>query len=1237
MSSDTSVELERENRLNEIIVEYFETIEQGTASEPAQFVAEYPEYATELEEFFDDRKHFTQVVQPLTQMASTARGCGGLDGTDRRTTHPEREEHGESAVASRESGQSAMGTASAASDPNAVSPVEEEEGVRTVSFQPGEGVQVRTVGLPEPLAVPGEFLGDGNRYRYGRELGRGGLGRVMRAEDLQLGREIAIKECLPRAQASKTAIPRFFQEARITGQLEHPGIVPVYELGMRSDHRCYYAMKLLRGRSLASEIRAFRALADNDASRPLRRNKLLRIFVEICNAIAYAHSKRVLHRDLKPQNVMLGDFGEATVVDWGLAKVMSESNVARDSALSGRRSGTEEVSDPGAKQRLSGTEEDSGSQVQQLPASDTDKATSIGTVLGTPAYMSPEQAFGRIDVMDERSDIFSLGVILYEILVGCRPFEGDTQYETIANVRRGVFTKPRRLRRDVPRPLDAVCTKALAFRPEARYPTATALAEDVNRWLAGEPVEAYAEPWYQRTWRWLRRHPKLVSYAAATLMAVAAFITYGRWEEARHREEARRQAAGLLREAQQLYFGGASAKAQDRLIAAAVTVKEVSGLNELKADIQRLNEQVAGVLNEQKACAEAAEKLSAFRTLRDQVLFHGTFFTGTDVPAALATAKASTREALGLFAIDVERPSLPELDERYFSNEQRQEISSGCRELLLMYASMVGYAPAGAPEEVRRDRAEQALRTLEQAQLLGTCSKADYLRRAQWLQELGRSQEAQTATTLAAKTPASTAGDYFLVGQTHYFDRGDFKQAISFFTEALRQQPDHFWSQYFLATSFLQLDRPREALAHLAAAQSHKHRFVWIHTLRGYAHGRLKEFDIAEDEFRLALAADPGPHEKYAIYNNRGAMRVNGEQLEEAIVDLRQAIDLEPQGYQAHLNLGEALRQQGKLDEALAQLQRAVELSPGVAKCYRVRASLFLDRQELEAALADFDQALRLQPHSSMLRAEIHYERARVLDRLGRIAEAVSAYQAALELQPNMRKARWLQAQALMALGRYDKAMPVLNEYLEPIDADDVDIEAYRQRGHEYSKQGRHGEAIADYTRALRQAPRSPQTRQERGWALLNNAHQLALEDFDAAIQAQPKNGDLYNGRGYARVMLGQIDQAVADAETAVRLGPANPDDERERFSVHYNAGCVYARAWSALVVGVTGRKTDPRTGSIQEYRDRAVKQIVRAVESLPQALRAAYVQQTVLSDPALEALRGSGALGSLISQYPLK
>ncbi len=354
--------------------------------------------------------------------------------------------------------------------------------------------------------LPGRYLGDGLP-----ELGRGGLGRVIALKDQVLGRTIALKElhreatrdASPRASLEREA--RFLREARLASQLEHPGIVPIYEAGRRVDGSLYYTMRRIEGRTLAD---ALAAAKDLDG-----RLKLMPHLVAMAQALAYAHSRDVLHRDVKPHNVMLGRFGETYLLDWGLAKLKSQP------------------------QR---TSEDG------LQAPDITGSTSLGAV-GTPSYMSPEQAAGKHDGVDERTDVWGLGAVLYEVLTGRPPYTGTSAIDCIQHILTDDVLPVRALQPEAPEDLVAVCEKALRRSPAERYASATGLAADLQAWLEGRTVTAREYSSWSLLGRVVRRNKVAFSVVSALLVVLIASAGFFTWRIDTERRAARSLSTFLLK------------------------------------------------------------------------------------------------------------------------------------------------------------------------------------------------------------------------------------------------------------------------------------------------------------------------------------------------------------------------------------------------------------------------------------------------------------------------------------------------------------------------------------------------------------------------------------------------------------------------------------------------------------------------------------------------------------------
>ena len=342
---------------------------------------------------------------------------------------------------------------------------------RSLAALQDDDIQRSLCDLPGPDAPTTMVMVDDiqrpqERYSLTRLHASGGIGRIWLARDSAFDRNVALKELRPERAALATHRTRFIQEARITGQLEHPGIVPVYELALRpDDQQPFYTMRFVRGRTLSEAARRWHHTRGGTQGGMLDFVPLLNAFVTVCNTVAYAHSRGVIHRDLKGENVVLGDFGEVVVLDWGLAKLLD---------------------------RVQGEPDDPSAVVDSVGSSDVG-LTMQGQAIGTPAYMAPEQASGRLDLIDRHTDIYGLGAILYEVLTGGPPFSGTDTHEVLRKVREEQPLLPRERWAEVPPALEAICLRALAKNPTDRFASAIELATAVQSWQEVERREAQEE------------------------------------------------------------------------------------------------------------------------------------------------------------------------------------------------------------------------------------------------------------------------------------------------------------------------------------------------------------------------------------------------------------------------------------------------------------------------------------------------------------------------------------------------------------------------------------------------------------------------------------------------------------------------------------------------------------------------------------------------------------------------
>ena len=465
---------------------------------------------------------------------------------------------------------------------------------------------------------------------------------------------------------------------------------------------------------------------------------------------------------------------------------------------------------------------------------------------------------------------------------------------------------------------------------------------------------------------------------------------------------------------------------------------------------------------------------------------------------------------------------------------------------------------------------------------------------------LGNQAEAALAEKAAQGAPLVAVLDHFLTADELY-RREKFAEAIKEFDQVLEAKPGHFWAQYLNAICLLRQGRPAEARTLLSACLAERSDFVWLYLLRGFAQQELQALGAADADFRKAAELPLDDNAGYVLSVNRGVLRVRQERFEDAVTDLKSAIEKKPRAYQAYVNLALAYRRLKKMDLALQQLNRAVELEPALAHPYRLRARLHLERNEPALAIGDFGRAIERENKTSPFLVDDHVENGRLLLGEGKYAKALATFDAALELQRDHGLAQRLRAETLFRMGRFEEVIAAFDQYLEtgkPLET------VYRGRGLARAELGQYPGAIEDFTKALELHATSA-VQAYRGWThLVVEAPKLALRDFELAVELDSKNSDAVSGRGFARALLGRHQEAVQDAAEALRLGPRSA-------RLLYNVARIHAKC--------------PGSGPT-----RALELIQQSLAMLPKEERTKFWSTHIRTDAAMAALRSYSSFGRL-------
>jgi serine/threonine-protein kinase len=1002
--------------------------------------------------------------------------------------------------------------------------------LREAEGDSGHVVTPKSDAMPTPAQA-------GTRYQLQGEIARGGMGAVLRGRDVDLGRDLAVKVLLEKYADRPEVARRFIEEAQIGGQLQHPGVVPVYDIG-RFGERPFFTMKLVKGKTLAALL--------SERSEPTEdRPRLLSIAVQVAQAMAYAHAKGVIHRDLKPANIMVGAFGEVQVMDWGLAKVLHEGGIA-DEERASRQQQPEEATT--IRTARSGT-----------VGGGTD--TEAGALLGTPAYMPPEQANGDVALLDRRADVFGLGAILCVILTGKPPYVGRSQEEVRRKAANGDLADAHARLDGCGADAELIELTRACLSPEAmdRPRDARAVAEALTAHFDGvqdrlrqaELAEAAARA---RAAEESRRRRLTLALAATVLLALT--LGGGGWlwvkneqsnrqaQLARDVNGALNQATALREQARAASTGSAAMFAQAREQAQRALALAESGLADaaLLEQVRRLHAE----LDEEDKDRQLLAALDAARL------------------AQAATVAGEIR-----FAYEAAVPLY--------------------RKAFLAYGLPAGQAePAeaatrlrGRPEAVR----QAAVAALDDwAQLAANLAQPLVEPHLDWLR----------AVAQAAESEQGWARQFRAVRAERDPDRR--RAALQHLAEAAdpRQLPAQALTS--LAEWLQQAGCPAEAVRLLRRAQRHYPADFWVNEALGTALRLVRPAEPEEAVRFLSAAVALRPQSAGAHLNLGTALQEKGRR-DDAVACWQRAVELDSNLPAAHANLGLALKDQGRLDEAIACLRKAVALDPTLAGAYTSLGVALKDQGRLDEAVTCLRKVVALDPKN----ATVHSNLGSVLQIRGELDESIACHTKAVALAPTLAQARFNLGLALQARGRLDEAIACFGK---AVALDPKLARAHSSLGQALQARGQLDLAGASFRAAIALDPKDTQAHTNLGVTLYARGRlDEAIACFGKAVALDPKRALAHHNLGNALAARGQLDEAVASFRQAIALGPkhANAHGALGQVLLHQGrfaeARDAFARAAELL----------PENHPHRDFASRQVRQCARLVElerRLPGLLR---------------------------------
>jgi len=1033
------------------------------------------------------------------------------------------------------------------------------------------------------------------------ELGRGGMGVVYRAKQRGLGRMVALKMILGGANVNPDDVARFELEARAVGSMTHPNIVQVYEVS-EFNGTPFFSLEFVDGGPLDTKLK----------SEPQPADWCAQMMLQLSRGMAYAHSKQIIHRDLKPANVLITKDGVGKIADFGLAKKMDAD----------------------------------------------DGKTRAGSIMGTPSYMPPEQASGETADIGPLADIYSLGAMFYEFLTGKPPFRGTTLLQTLEDVRNKEPVAPNVLVPSVPLDLQTICLKCLEKDKAKRYPTADELADDIERFIKGEPILARPVGIYTKTLKWAKRNQaKAALIAVSALAAVTIFIGAITAAIMIRNSSIKELAARDAVDAQKNAIAEELKSIRDETTPALITAmiffdekkfeqaKDILGVIVAKTAekelLKEIYEPAKKLLDDTENRIKATNDLGFFVKHYDEALFQSSDVMGNRVEARAKSIEEASK-ALEIVGINYIKDakyalSLPS----HLSDVEKKHLTDEALELAVIIARRNAILlPDISPEDLKT-RSLESLEIMEKTTGFAKENHIFHLVKGELLKTLSQLPESQAELEKAKAIAPERASEFFFLGLAA-FNQNEYAFAQEFFEKALRKDPEMFWANFLTAVCQVRQEQWAAARASLTSCIATRPNLGPAYLVRGIVDGKLmrgkksaspSDFAEAVEDFKKAKKYGVP---KFDVLINEGNLFFEMGKFKDAQKNFEEAVLLKPTDPRGINNLALCYRKAGKNVEAIELFTKNIKLNPINGDSYHWRGLAFLDLQpkEIQKATEDFLQAGNLRflnidkIEDYLIAAELFYA-TKAYDK------ALPLCDLAVRLNPSNSLSHLLKAKILLELNKFAESKTSFDDYFathDPKKDMPLDPNAYKGRGICQRALNLLGPALSDLSRSAAMLPDDTQLRVRRAMLLVSAWKDLAQDDFTMVLASKDANqGQIIEAltmRGYLRALQNNVKGAIEDADAALAKTPI------PGVQTVLNAAGVYSISGGKLEMDSDAKpELKPQA---ELYKKKAIELLKKAMDAFPENQRQGIWVQAISSDDSFDPLKKEAEFKALQAKYAL-